>query len=356
MPGLLKSPPMILAAEGPSKVAPPNESTVQSPSDSGGLLLKDSTAPTRRRSRSSRRRSSPSICWRRRPRRRRRADRPGRRRPTVTVGARSARLRRAAPTGSCRSGARLADRPTSETPVLARRASAPRSRPRFPSAKAGEDGLGASGRDIDLDRNGRLMPRSLEVPRRSEPGADAPARKPEKPARCSSRRRRRSSCRRSPAKSSARVNIAKTDTTAPCRSGERAAAARPGRACGQAGQGPEPSCARRRGRDAGRRRKPTATPQFDAAGGGWAVQLAAPRSEAEAQSEISRLKSKYADALGRPALAVHKAEVNGETDLSRSRRRPCRRPTRPRLCSKVKASGGDCFLAEATEPQEFAIA
>ena len=46
MPGLHKSPPLILAADGPSKIAPPNEATVQSAGDTGALLLKDSAAPT----------------------------------------------------------------------------------------------------------------------------------------------------------------------------------------------------------------------------------------------------------------------------------------------------------------------
>ena len=41
-----KSPPLILAADSPSKVAPPSESAVQSPGDTGALLTKDSTSPT----------------------------------------------------------------------------------------------------------------------------------------------------------------------------------------------------------------------------------------------------------------------------------------------------------------------
>ena len=46
MPGLHKSPPLILAADGPRKIAPPNEATVQSAGDTGALLLKDSAVPT----------------------------------------------------------------------------------------------------------------------------------------------------------------------------------------------------------------------------------------------------------------------------------------------------------------------
>ena len=41
MPDLHKSPPLVLAADGPSKIAPPNEATVKSAGDTCALLLKD---------------------------------------------------------------------------------------------------------------------------------------------------------------------------------------------------------------------------------------------------------------------------------------------------------------------------
>ena len=100
------------------------------------------------------------------------------------------------------------------------------------------------------------MPRSLKVPRRLQARRRSP--RPESPkmrARLLWRRLRRSSCRPSPQpKSSARVNVAKTDNARACRFRERAAAARPGRACRQAGQDAQAEARRRRGRDAGRRR------------------------------------------------------------------------------------------------------
>ena len=40
-PGLPKTPPMILAVDGPTKVQPPSQDTVASPSDSASMLLKD---------------------------------------------------------------------------------------------------------------------------------------------------------------------------------------------------------------------------------------------------------------------------------------------------------------------------
>ncbi len=44
---------------------------------------------------------------------------------------------------------------------------------------------------------------------------------------------------------------------------------------------------------------------------GWAVQLAAPKSETEAKSDAARLNAKYASALNGAAIGVHKAQVNG---------------------------------------------
>jgi cell division protein FtsN len=79
--------------------------------------------------------------------------------------------------------------------------------------------------------------------------------------------------------------------------------------------------------------------------GDWSVQLAAPRSEGEAQSTIARLKSKYGSALGDSELGVHKANVNGET-VYRVRVSGMSKADAAALCGKVKASGGECFLAK----------
>jgi cell division septation protein DedD len=89
---------------------------------------------------------------------------------------------------------------------------------------------------------------------------------------------------------------------------------------------------------------PAATDNAGAAAG-WAVQFAAPRSEADAQSAISRLKSQYADALGGAEIAVRKAEVKGET-IYRVRTGGLSKADAAALCAKLKASGGDCFIAK----------
>ena len=46
---------------------------------------------------------------------------------------------------------------------------------------------------------------------------------------------------------------------------------------------------------------------------GWAVQLAAPKSETEAKSDLRQLNAKYASALKGSKIGVHKATVDGET-------------------------------------------
>jgi len=74
------------------------------------------------------------------------------------------------------------------------------------------------------------------------------------------------------------------------------------------------------------------------------VQLAAPRSEADAQNAIQRLSSKYGSELGDKELGVRKAEVNGET-IFRVRVTGLTRAEASGLCQKLKASGGDCFIA-----------
>jgi hypothetical protein len=80
-------------------------------------------------------------------------------------------------------------------------------------------------------------------------------------------------------------------------------------------------------------------------GGGWAVQLAAPRSEADAHSAVAKLKNKYADALGNSALSIHQADVKGET-IYRVRVSGLSKTDAGALCSKLKAGGGDCFIAK----------
>jgi cell division septation protein DedD len=78
---------------------------------------------------------------------------------------------------------------------------------------------------------------------------------------------------------------------------------------------------------------------------GWAVQLAAPKSEAEAKSTAARLGSKYESVLNGSPIGVHKALVNGET-IYRLRVVGLSKADAAALCARLKGDGGDCFIAK----------
>ena len=78
---------------------------------------------------------------------------------------------------------------------------------------------------------------------------------------------------------------------------------------------------------------------------GWAVQLAAPKSETEAKSDLARLNAKYSSALNGEAIGVHKAQVNGAT-VYRLRVVRLSKADAAALCSRVKGDGGDCFIVK----------
>jgi hypothetical protein len=80
---------------------------------------------------------------------------------------------------------------------------------------------------------------------------------------------------------------------------------------------------------------------------GWAVQLAAPKSETEAKSDVARLNAKYASVLNGAAIGVQKAQVNGAT-VYRLRVGGLSKAEAVALCGRVKGGGGDCFIAKAT--------
>ncbi len=78
---------------------------------------------------------------------------------------------------------------------------------------------------------------------------------------------------------------------------------------------------------------------------GWSVQLAAPKSEAEAKSTVARLNTKYASALNGSSIGVHKAVVNGET-IYRLRVGGLSKADAAALCARLKGDGGECFIAK----------
>ncbi len=102
--------------------------------------------------------------------------------------------------------------------------------------------------------------------------------------------------------------------------------------------------------------EPAATPPADpaptaainapgASSGGYAVQLAAPGSQQEAQSAASRLKSKYSSELSGLDLTIHQADV-AKGPVYRVRVGDLSKAAAVALCEKLKASGGACFVAK----------
>lgn len=94
---------------------------------------------------------------------------------------------------------------------------------------------------------------------------------------------------------------------------------------------------------------PTATASASApaasGGGEFAVQLAAPGSDQEAQTTWSRLKSKYSTELNGFDATIHKAEKSGGA-VYRVRVVGLAKADAVALCEKLKASGGACFVAK----------
>ena len=82
-----------------------------------------------------------------------------------------------------------------------------------------------------------------------------------------------------------------------------------------------------------------------AASTGWAVQMAAPKSEANTKTDRRQLNAKYASALHGSKIGVHKAIVDGET-VYRLRVVDLSRADASALCARFKNDGGNCFVAK----------
>ncbi len=86
--------------------------------------------------------------------------------------------------------------------------------------------------------------------------------------------------------------------------------------------------------------------QTAAASTGWAVQMAAPKSEADAKSDLRRLNAKYASTLHGSKIGVQKAIVDGET-VYRLRVVDLSRADASALCANSKTTA-----ATASSPSE----
>jgi SPOR domain len=316
VPGLPKTPPFIAAAQGPTKVQPPSEETVASSADSGANVLKDNTQAAHVKVVTS-------------------EEQP------VDLAAQTATVAAAAKTPPAGAGS-----PASAEPpiVVATAAPTPPMASQFPDPKPV--------RTVSLRPDGTLIPASMnpDATEAAPPAVAAQkpvAKPPSKPSAEVAGTAEPSTPKldlpAKPSKSSARVIVAKTETTAP---GANDAAAEPAQknlptklekaANAKKVAAAEPAA------------PPAAQPADTAAAaapGAWAVQLAAPKSEAEAQTTVARLNAKYASALGGSPLGVHKAVVGGET-IYRVRVVGMSKADAAALCARLKGDGGECFIAK----------
>ncbi len=335
-PGLSREPPFIAAALGPTKVQPPSDDTVTASSDAGASLLKDNAKPASVKVVSSEEQpvdlSAPGSLGN----------------PAPAAANPPAAADQAKPPASASSATPVAA--TVNTPLVPPpAASTPPMMSEFPNPKPV--------RTVSLRPDG--TPIAAPNPP-DQTGGDAPAAgvPPQPPSKLGPKTMSDTAGVAQPStpkldlpaklssKSSARVVVAKTDTTAPDASAQTPTnSTQPG-----APVKPE-KAAKKPKATAEATETPTApvAPPVDAtaatASGGWAVQLAAPKSEEEASSEMARLTSKFGADLNGSPLGVHKAVVNGQT-IYRLRVVGLTKADAAALCARLKGDGGECFIAK----------
>jgi hypothetical protein len=339
VPSVSKDPPFIAAAQGPTKVQPPSDETVQASNDAGSSLLKDDVKPA----------SINVVSSEEQP-----VDLSAQASAGNTLQAPAnppAAANQANPLLSSSNGTPLAA--TTNSPlVLPTAAPPPPMTSEFPNPKPvrtvslrpdgtpiaapnppNQAASNATPGGAPLQPPAQFGPKTISdataVAEPSTPKLDLPA----KP----------------PAKSSARIQVAKTDTTAPDASGQTPSdSTQPGGPVKPEKTAKKPKPAQTTAEATETATAPAAAP-VDAtattASAGWAVQLAAPKSEAEANTEMARLTSKYGADLNGSALGVHKAVVNGQT-IYRLRVVGLTKADAAALCARLKGDGGECFIAK----------
>ena len=314
------APPLILASTAPTKVPPPSEATIRTANESGNLLTHDTAQPTPTPPKLVNAPEAP-------------VDLSARPLPSGATPIAPAATETASASADASPVA-----PSSDTPVVAATAASPP-----PASPAGADPSRV--KTISVRPDGTLISSGYEDANATASIAPAspPATMPAAPSpRLSDADAEASSpavalpTKLSPPKSSARV-VAKTDTTAPADSGS----------------GPVPTTPKPKKVKPAPAAVAEAEPKTDdadaaapeAASGGFAVQLAAPKSEGEAKALIKRLSGKFADALGSTPLGVRKAERHGE-DIYRVRAGGLSHADAAAMCAKIKSAGGDCYVAK----------
>jgi hypothetical protein len=337
VPGLPKAPPFIAADDAPTKVQPPNEANVQTNGDIAALLMKDSATPT----------PVKVVNTEEQPIDLRTQTQP----PTPSASAGPPSAFGPSPTLAADTGSPVATAP--DTQIVPPAAASASVAPLFPAAKPVKT--------VSVRPDGTLIAATADA----APSAAAPAPDvvPTPPVKLAVRAvdpivatpeaatpKLELPTKLSP-KSQQRV-VAKTDTTAPDADASATPSAplqlvappKPGKPVKPAPKTvAEASTADSPPADSAP--AAAAAPSAAQGGGEWAVQLSAPRSEADAQSAIAKFKSKYADALGDSALSIHQADVKGQT-IYRVRVGGLSKSDAGALCTKLKAGGGDCFVAK----------
>jgi len=359
VPGLPKDPPFIAAAQGPTKVQPPSDQTVIASSDPGVSVLKDNGKPssvkilnTEEQPVDLTAKASTEIAPAAPPNPPAAADQP----KPQGGGADATPVAATVDTPVVPPAAAPAPAMTSEfpnpkpvrtvslrpdgTPIAAINPpaqngfdAAPPMTPTKPSAAPAAPPAAPASPPVSASPPGPAPKSVSDAAAVAEPSSP----KLELPTKLSP-------------KSSARVAVAKTDTTAPDANaptqGEPAQPGAPAKAGEKATKKPKPE------KSVAEDTEAAATPQAPAvdatpatASQGWAVQLAAPRSEAEAKSEAARLTGKYGAELNGSPIGVHKAVVNGET-IYRLRVVGLTKADAAALCARLKGEGGECFIAK----------
>ena len=340
VPGLPKQAPFIAAAQGPTKVEPPSDDTVTASIDAGASLLKDNAKPASVKVVSSEEQpvdlSAQGSLGNPPPA----AANPPAAADQVKPPASAASATPVAPNANTQLIAPAAAPPpppmNSEFPspkpvrtVSLRPDGTPIAASTAPDATGGDAAPAAAPPQPPSKLGAKTMSDTAGVAQPSTPKLDLPA--------------------KLNAKSSARVVVAKTDTTAPD------AGAQTPTDSTQPGAGAPVKPAAKKPTPAQATAEATETPAAPAAppvdataataSGGWAVQLAAPKSEAEANSTLARLTSKYGADLNGAPLGVHKAVVNGQT-IYRLRVVGLTKADAAALCARLKGDGGECFIAK----------
>jgi hypothetical protein len=333
--GFRKDAPFIAAAQGPTKVAPPSDQTVTTSSDAGATLLHDN-------------------------------GKPG---PVKVVNSEEQPVDLNAQASANNPPASTAQGGATD-PALAAIINSPLVPPQPaapPKGMTSEFPEPKPVRTISLRPDGTPIGAvsALDQPASTASATLAPVAQPSKPAEAPTKPAAKPASdatgvaqpstpklelptKLSPPKSSARVVVGKTDTTAPEGTAQtpgdptqNAAPAKPDKAAKKPKAGQVADATETTGSIA----QPPVDATAATTSGGWSVQLAAPKSEAEAQSTMTRLNSKYAAELNGSAIGVHKAQVNGDT-IYRLRVSGLTKADAAAMCARLKGEGGQCFIAK----------